>query len=370
MTGRNLTGGWVCRCGERTSCYRREDPVSDASRLGCFRCDLMTMLKRIADGTDGRVPSSFSRAVPPGTLRSTGCLFARTLLTIVTALFVAGCNCAPVARDISQHEANQVVALLNSAGISSSAEMEKGGRGRYRVDAQCSRYGQSISILASYDLPRPPRPASELLSQQSFLPGSRQFELLRVDHALGLELEDLIRGIPAVEDARVVVRYRSVMDGAPPGVAASVQVRPGKILDSAAVLPLMQRTVPGVTLDQITLSVGESSIGSGRLVVEGALNTDGQVVRVPLVPFFAWRVVDDDYSGLALTFIGAIIVMGFAGVGIGFYFGGVSIRAQSRDAAKRDPLNRDSVTRDPAGMDRGTRPIAAERPRKTLPEIS
>ena len=135
---------------------------------------------------------------------------------------LTGCGDVDLVSDVSQSKANQIVALLSQNGVEAMATRASGGRGRYTVDVDRSSYSRAVTLISEAGLPGEDEQSfSDLVTSHGMLPNSREIEALRVDRALGLELEEQLRAHPGVVAARVVVRMNFVKNNSTPSVSAS-----------------------------------------------------------------------------------------------------------------------------------------------------
>lgn len=244
-------------------------------------------------------------------------------LMLAALLLLVGCSDRPVAEDMTQRQANRIVAVLNQHGISAVADRGRGGRARYTVSVESGVYSQAVAILHERGLLEEPEIGfRELVAQQGLIPSSRKIEALRLDHAIALELEETLRSLPGIEEAKVLVRLHSVDRDQSPGVSVVVQHLPEHSPAEAELLDLVQRGVPGVEATGVHLAIHQAPSKSLVQLGGGVFMEKGTVVHVPLVPFLAaWRVPEDDYVGLALTLVGCLLGIGAIGGLIGFWFG-------------------------------------------------
>jgi len=233
-----------------------------------------------------------------------------------------------VAQDLNQGQATEIVAVLNAYGISAQAARETGGKGRYRVEVKRSSYSEAIALLYKKGLPSEIRPSfSELIAQSGLLPNSREIEALRSDRAVAVQIEETLQNNPAVMSARVLIRRdgeaRNRLNGDAQvyGAAAVLVERPGLKIDKDEVLQVISMAVPGVQRDRIYVSVHQALPEEKADPVEGSFNLGGvRSIRVPLTRFlWFWRVPEDEYRGLALVFVGSVIVVLLLGGMIGFW---------------------------------------------------
>jgi type III secretory pathway lipoprotein EscJ len=240
-------------------------------------------------------------------------------LLMVCTLLMGGCSRSPVADDVGQKEANEIVSILRERGIDSTVEKLKGGRGRYSVQVASKDFGESVSILASLGLPEERKASfTDLVAQSGILPSSREVEALRLDRASAAELEELLKGLPGVASASVVVRSHGLASGVMPSVSAVVQIHQGKTLSSEEVRTLLARTVPGLKSEEIVLSIGEQ--GNSRGKVSGSERPSSEMQQ--LVPFLRiWKVPKDQYAGLATLVVGLIFLVGAIAGLVGYVLG-------------------------------------------------
>lgn len=240
----------------------------------------------------------------------------RVLLLCLILASISSCSGSPIAQDISQVQANEIVAVLNASGISAVAQRETGGKGKYSVEVRRADYSQAVTILHERKLPGETRATfAELVMPSGLLPNSREMDSLRLDRALATELEDLLATHADVFKVRAVVRMHFLRDGLEPGVSLVIQERVGRGVSQKEILDVVSRIVPGIKPEQIVLAVHPASVEqSGGFSAEGAHNVAGTVVRVPLTPFLHfWRVPEDEYVqivGVVALFLFVVAVVG------------------------------------------------------------
>ncbi|WKZ57184.1 MAG: hypothetical protein QY326_00550 [Bdellovibrionota bacterium] len=250
-----------------------------------------------------------------------------------------GCSERPVAEDLDQQQANELVAFLHDRGVVAYAERGVGGKARYRVDVPSSSYGEAISLMQQQGLPSEPKASfAELTTSGGFLPPSRDIEALRLDRARAVEVVEMLENHPAVAEARAVVRSDSQKDNKA-SVSVVLKTRPGVLLNRDDITRVVQASIPEVQADQIQVIASE--------VVPGPQGTG-----VTLVPFLSWRVPEADYVGLALTLVGCMCIIAVVGAVLGYWFG---VSQHTKVFRENEP------------MEVASRAIRFER-RKNLPE--
>lgn len=244
---------------------------------------------------------------------------ARSIVVTLILCLVAGCSRSPVADDLAQRDANEIVAVLREHGIEATVEKQKGGKGRYSVQVSAQEFGESASLLASLGLPEERKPGfSDLVNSGGILPSSREVEALRLDRAAAAELEELLKGMPSVSSASVVVRSHGLPSGVAPSVSAVVQTKTGSSVAVEEVKLLLARTVPGLNASEIVLSVAEQTVvatGKAR-VASGATSSDE---TIPFLIF--WKVPREQYAGLATLVVSLLIVVSAIAGLVGYVLG-------------------------------------------------
>jgi type III secretory pathway lipoprotein EscJ len=262
-------------------------------------------------------------------------LLVSLFLIVVGAL--GGCSSAPVADDVPQREANEIVSVLRDRGIDAQLQKQKGGKGRYAVVVSEGDFGAAAAVLSSLGLPAERRPYFyDLVSQSGILPSSREVESLRLDRATAAELEDLLKGHPAIAASSVVVRSHGLESGMNPSVSAVVQTKVGMNVPPAEIRQLVARTVPGLKADDVVLSVSEQV---NLLSKQDSLQPLAEQSGKGVVPFLLfWRVPEDQYAGLAGLVVGLLLLMGILCGLAGYILGQYFMSRQVEDGGALEPL--------------------------------
>jgi type III secretory pathway lipoprotein EscJ len=243
----------------------------------------------------------------------------QALLVVALMLSVVGCDTSPVADDLGQREANQIVSILREHGIEGATEKGRGSRGRYTVKVSASQFGEAASLLSKLGLPAERRASfAELVAPSGLLPASQNVEDLRLDRAMASEVEDLLEGYSGVSSANVVVRSHSIAGGDQASVSVVVQKEHGAAISESNLRQMVERAVPGVRGENVLLAVAEAPAMQG-----GGGASKGAADLVPFLMF--WRVPENEYVGLAMLLGGLLIVVSaLAGVG-GYIYGQFSV---------------------------------------------
>lgn len=250
-------------------------------------------------------------------------------LCLLTLCFLlAACNSATIVEDRTQREAIEIVALLHGYGINAVVQRETGGRGRYLVSVDKGARSQALRILWEKGYPKESEATfNDLVAPHGLIPNSREVEALRLDRAMALELEDMLRSHPGVSMARVVVRLnylkeKAGAEPAPASVSVMVQQKTGVELNAQDLAALAQRSIPGVSAEQVVISIQPEAEGLTFAANEGVTSDKGKVIRKNLVPFlYFYFIAEDSYSSLALTLVACLVAVMLAGAIAGYWYG-------------------------------------------------
>lgn len=260
----------------------------------------------------------------------------RLCAVLICSLWLSGCNDVPVAQEVGQKEANQIVALLAANGIPAAASRESSGKGRYSVNVSSRNYSPSVVLMSQNDLPRDDQsPINDLIAQHGLVPNSREVEALRLDRALALELQELLAAHPAVVSAKVAVRLNFLGNAGEPAVSAVIQASAPDALTADAVAELVGSSVPGVKRDNIKVLVQSAPNSAAAAQGEGAgVYRKGQAaMHVPLASFLWWRVAEGDAASITLVASLCLLIMLVAGALLGYWYG---FFKQSRQVIESD----------------------------------
>ncbi|MEZ4754322.1 MAG: hypothetical protein R3A13_08450 [Bdellovibrionota bacterium] len=275
----------------------------------------------------------------------------RKLLKILMLLFLTtliACDTVPIAEELDQTQAREVVAELSKFGVSAVAEKSSGGRSSYEVLVRGGQYHQAVQILEERSLPRDRQVSFyELVEPKGLLPNSREMEALRLDHALAVELEEVIRNYPGVNSAQVILRLNFQVKDQAPAASILLKVDKNSSIKYQEISRIIKRTIPGIAVEDVEIvSHVEADYQAGVLEEVGVQSLDKKVVSVPLVPFlFYWQVPEGQYRSLVFVLIGiiglAVIIGGLFGYWFGIYFRSPQIITSGRKAPPTELLSAD-----------------------------
>ncbi len=272
------------------------------------------------------------------------------VLLVSFTMLLTGCNKTELVQDISQKQAHEIVSLLSSRGIYSRAEKQTGAGSNYTVTVKERHYAAAIDLMNDHDLPgKPKENFADLVRQKGLMPNSRDMEQLRLDHALAVQLEEVIARLPEVLEVKAIVRYhfRFGNISEKPGASVLVTVRPevGRDVQDEAyskvrdeVRQIVSSAIPALPKEHIYLSIQSAVEHDGSDIMNGEigiLNENGKVATLPLTTFlFGWHVSEEDHNALSLFLALFLIFTACVGGLIGYWAAFVRAGGGSSEAAR------------------------------------
>ncbi len=245
---------------------------------------------------------------------------------LLILLFTSSCRDVQVAENINQYQAHQIINKLNSAGIDSKYFASNNGKS-YSVSVTQRNYLPAVGIIASSGiLPKVDSDFKELTEPKGFLSSNKSFDLLRLDRAIAVELEDALLGVPSITNAKVVVRLNSLPENQMPSVSIIAGTRDQQT-DLSYITDLVKNAIPGIQDDHIKLIIERLPESEADFSLIGTTQAQGKLLAVPLVPFLIWQVPAGVELELAWT---AIIILIFALL-VGYFFATLFRKPKSRE---------------------------------------
>jgi type III secretion protein J len=209
----------------------------------------------------------------------------RTLLLVLTLL--AGCADQELYSQLTERQANEMVAVLRSAGLSAEKQSNEG---RFSVVTSSGDFSVAVRTLSAQGYPREQFDSMGKIFKREGFVSSPLEERARLVHALSQEISNTIASIDGVVAARVhlVVPERNPLADKPRPAAAAVFIkhRPDKDLapQVAQIKALVVNSLEGVPYDNVTVALFPAeSLPSGKAAVTaGAVRTRGPL-EVPLM---------------------------------------------------------------------------------------
>jgi type III secretion protein J len=184
---------------------------------------------------------------------------ARVLCCMLLVLGLAGCRNEVLYSGLSQREANEMLAVLESAGFSGSTSAEARGS-TLSLSVASGHAAGAARVLAIAGLPRDKRASlTDILPKESYL-ASPSDDRARLAYGISQELTSTLMLISGVTQARVHVALaeKNALGQIVTPPSASVLIRHtealrGDFLDS--VRSIISNSVTGLTYDRVSVTM-------------------------------------------------------------------------------------------------------------------
>lgn len=222
-------------------------------------------------------------------------------------------------------EAIEIVVALKNAGI--PAQMKKSGSSRserYGITLGRSDRTQALRVLNELHLPRPAEESfTSLTAGEGFVPNLRETANLRLDRALGVEIERALSAFEGVVEAKAIVRSHLVPSDKPEESGqrptASVVLRyvsrsGNQPFTNDEIKRTVAKAVPGLVPEDVSISSTRVFVPGGDAA--GAVGMDSKNNVIPLAPVapFPFLVPASDKDRVRA--IVSLLLGGFALVGL------------------------------------------------------
>lgn len=207
----------------------------------------------------GASPSR-GRRQRPGKAGSEAAAWLRPLVyrfALCGTLLLTACGEQDVYADLSQRQANEMVAVLRNAGI----DADKQGRDNnlFAVTAPKDNFAQAVEVLRATGYPREGFDTlGQVFKKEGFVSSPLE-ERARLTHALSQEISNTIASIDGVVMARVhlsVPEKDPLAEKAPPAAASVfIKHRPGVNLEARMghIKALVVNSIQGLPYDSVTV---------------------------------------------------------------------------------------------------------------------
>jgi type III secretion protein J len=186
---------------------------------------------------------------------------SRRLTTAAGGLLLAllvGCSSQELYGQLSERQANEMVAVLRSAGIDAEKQSHEG---KFSVLTAKSDFPQAVRTLNAQGYPRESYDSMGKVFKREGFVSSPLEERARLMHAMSQEISNTIANIDGVVTARVhlVVPERNpLLDKAQPAAAAVfIKHRPERDLTSqiTQIKALVVNSIEGLSYDNVTVAL-------------------------------------------------------------------------------------------------------------------
>jgi type III secretion protein J len=185
-------------------------------------------------------------------------LKVRVVLALGTALLLGGCSGQELYTQLSERQANEMVAVLRQAGIDAD---KKVADGRFSVLTPRGDFSDAVRVLNAQGYPRESFDTIGKVFKREGFVSSPLEERARLVHALSQEISNTIASIDGVVTARVhlVVPDRHPLLDKPQPAAASVFIkhRPDRDLTPQVtqIKALVVNSLEGLSYDHVTVAL-------------------------------------------------------------------------------------------------------------------
>jgi len=173
-------------------------------------------------------------------------------------LLLAACSDQELYSQLSERQANEMVAVLRSAGIDAEKNVQEG---KFSVTTSRNDFSQAVRTLNAQGYPRESFDSMGKVFKREGFVSSPLEERARLLHAMSQEISNTIANIDGVVTARVhlVVPERNPLVDKPQPAAASVFIkhRPEKNLaaQTSQIKALVVNSIEGLAYDNVTVAL-------------------------------------------------------------------------------------------------------------------
>jgi type III secretion protein J len=237
----------------------------------------------------------------------------KKILFLACLLLLAACSQEVLLRDLSERDANEIVAVLNSSSIESKKVADAKGKA-FSVVVRSNELPRAISVLKALGLPKAPRPSlNDVFRSTGFAPTPFE-EKVRYLYGLAQELERTISLMEGILNTRVhvVIADQESKNLDMRQAKASVFVSYDDRYDIDQFIPkirkLVSDSIEGLTPDRIEI-----------LTIPTRVDLR-QITEVPITSFMGVRIHKDDFWLYLIEWAALLGVLGlcFGLLGVDF----------------------------------------------------
>lgn len=196
----------------------------------------------------------------------------KRFLVVAMLLFLAGCSEESLYSNLSEQEANEMVAALSLAGLDASKQKLKGDN--FSVSTSSDDFALAVQLLKNNGLPRQHYDTlGEVFAKEGFVSSPLE-ERARLNHALSQEIAATLSSIDGVVLARVhlAVPPKNDLNDTAAASSASVFVKHRQDVDLAGSVSLIKALVvngiENLAYENVTVALFESGGDGWQPVVD------------------------------------------------------------------------------------------------------
>jgi len=230
----------------------------------------------------------------------------RRCLPLIACLMLAACNRADLYSQLSERQANEMIAALQSAGIDAAKSTKDAST--WTVKVAQGDFARAVDTLRAEGLPRDEFESLGRVFKKEGFVSSPLEERARLIYGLSQELSNTISTIDGVVVARVhlVVPERDPLSDKPRTASASVMVkhRPGVDMGSQVgqIKALVVNSVEGLSYDSVTVSLFPARDAGQALRATGPSTSAVGGIPASMLPWFGVGLI------VLLLLIGLLVV--------------------------------------------------------------
>lgn len=230
------------------------------------------------------------------------------IVCCLSLLLFAGCGKVKLYSNLSEKEANEMIAILQNRGF--DMDKQPGLEGTWDVRVDPSTFGESVEVLSALGYPKDQFTTVGAAFQKSGLVSSPSEERIRFMHALSQGIAETLTNIDGVLTARVhIVLQESdpLKDVTTPSSAAVfIKYRRGSgVEDSVAMIKnLVTNSIEGLSYDKVTIAFFPSDVSEYEL------------------DKYARKHEANDAGGSSfwVIAISLVVILALGGVGVGYWY--------------------------------------------------
>jgi type III secretion protein J len=242
-----------------------------------------------------------------------------SLLLCCAAIFGAGCGKSVLYSNVSERQANEMIALLRARHV--TADKAPGAENTWTVSVAKRQFAASVDMLGTYGYPRDEFSTFGQVFQKSGLVSSPTEERARFMYALSETLAENISHIHGVITARVNIVLPEcnpyTETTTPSSAAVFVTYRPGSGIEDAVreIKYLITNSIEGLNYDKVSVALFPTPIIAEEIAVDDELINilSIRMTRSSLLPFCAFIAVLLVAVAI-ISFVGAKVIFDYLSV--------------------------------------------------------
>jgi type III secretion protein J len=205
----------------------------------------------------------------------------------VLVLLASGCSKQELYSQLSERQANEMVAVLRSTGIDADKQVRDG---QFSVVAATGDFAQAVRTLSAQGYPRESYDSMGKVFKREGFVSSPLEERARLQHAMSQEISNTLANIDGVVFARVhlTLPEKNPLGDKPPAASASVFIkhRPDRNLTGQVtqIKAIVVNSIEGLAYDNVTVALFPAeNIPAEPVKATAAAQFAGSAAGMPLM---------------------------------------------------------------------------------------